>query len=144
MFSLCITWRGRYHWDYIRFFYTNPWCDQGHGPCLIVIHMVDLRQGKSRYRQWIVRQQIVVGTIQREGMLIPVRRRLKGQKATVVVGSGWVYLCNAQQMVGCWDDYIDAPKMALSRMVPCRDCQEQGSLAESLEGVYVVVHIIPY
>ena len=49
MFSLCITWRGRYHWVYIGFFYPSPCCDQAHGPCLRVLHLVSLRWGKARY-----------------------------------------------------------------------------------------------
>ena len=49
MFYLCITWRGRYHWIYIGLLYPIPCCDQTHGPCLCVIHLVSLRQGKAHY-----------------------------------------------------------------------------------------------
>ena len=122
MFSLCITWRGRYHWVYIRFFYLNPCCDQAHGPCLCVLHLVALRRGKERYMQWIVLRRIVVGPIQRWGMSIPVRGKVKEWKALIIVGYSWVCLRSYQWMVGCWDEYLDAPKMASSQTVPCRRC----------------------
>ena len=120
MFSLCITWRGGYHWVYIRFFYPNPWCDQAHGPCLCVLYLVAMRQGKARYRQWILCRQIVVGLIQRWVMPIPVRGKVKGRKDMIIVESSWVCIRSYQQMVGFWADYLDAPKMALSHMAPCR------------------------
>ena len=49
MFSLCIILKGMYHWVYIEFLYPSPWCDQAHGPCLRVLHLVSLRWGKFRY-----------------------------------------------------------------------------------------------
>ena len=75
VFSLCVTLRGRYHWVYNNeIFYLNPCCDQAHGTCVSVLHLVSLRLGTLRYRQWIVCRRIVVGTIKKWGMSIPVCR----------------------------------------------------------------------
>ena len=78
--------------------------------------------------------------IQRWGMSIPICGRVKGQKATIVFGFGWV----TQLMVGFRVEYIEAPSMALSHMVLCQVSQERGSLVESSGGVYVVERIAPY
>ena len=101
VFSLCVTQRGRYHWIYNEIFYTNSrcryhWvynngifypnlcCHQAHGTCLHVIQFVALKPGTASSMESVsstrCRRPI------RWGMLIPARRRMKGQKAPIVVG----------------------------------------------------------
>ena len=64
---------------------------------------------------------------------------LSGGQAPIIVGSRCVCLCSAHRMVGCWDEYLDALKMASSWTVTCWFWREQGLLAELSEVIYGVI-----